>query len=109
MNAIALGAPAPNYVGIAQSLAFACALAILLLWRGRGALMSAADFSKVAAATILMGLVLWPLRSMEPGVAALAAQVAIGLAIYGACVAAFDIAGLRTMFAQALKSALRRS
>ena len=109
VNAIALGAPAPNYVGIAQSLAFACALAILLLWRGRGALMSAADFSKVAAATILMGLVLWPLRSMEPGVAALAAQVAIGLAIYGACVAAFDIAGLRTMFAQALKSALRRS
>jgi O-antigen/teichoic acid export membrane protein len=107
VNAIALGAPAPNYVGTAQSLAFACALAILLLWRGPGALMSAADFSKVAAATLLMGLVLWPLRSMEPGVAALAAQVAIGLAIYGACVAAFDIAGLRTMFAQALKAALR--
>jgi hypothetical protein len=107
VNAIALGAPAPNYVGIAQSLAFACALAILLFWRGPGALMSATDFAKVAAATLLMGLALWPLRSMEPGVAALVVQMATGLAVYGACVASFDIAGLRATFVQAVKRALR--
>lgn len=71
--------------------------------------MRAADFAKLAAAMMLMDLALWPLRSMEPGVATLAVQAAIGLAIYGACVAAFDIAGLRPMFALALKSALRRS
>jgi hypothetical protein len=69
--------------------------------------MSATDFAKVAAATLLMGLALWPLRSMEPGVAALVVQMATGLAVYGACVASFDIAGLRATFVQAVKRALR--
>jgi hypothetical protein len=33
--------------------------------------------------------------------------MATGLAVYGACVASFDIAGLRATFVQAVKRALR--
>lgn len=107
VNAIAPGAPSPAFVAMTQSLAFACALAVLVLWRRKSALMSAAHFVRALAATMLMGFALWPLRGMEPGAGALALQIAIGMTIYGVCVAVFDIAGLRTALMLALEAARR--
>jgi len=42
-----------------------------------------------------MALALWPLGAHAPGAALLAAQVALGAAIYGALAWIFDIARLR--------------
>lgn len=107
VNAITLAAPTPAFVAMTQSLAFACALGLLLLW-GKDAPLKMSDSLKTCAATLLMGLALWPLRAMEPGVDAMAAQIGLGVCVYCACVAALDIAGLRTKFLDALESALRR-
>lgn len=96
VNALVLAAPTPAFVAMAQSLAFACALAVLLAWRKTSALTNAADVAKAIAATLAMALALWPLREMEPGAFALAVQIAVGICVYGACVAAFDIAGMGT-------------
>ena len=48
-----------------------------------------------------------PLRAWSPGVVTLVAQVVAGVAVYGAFVGAFDIAGLRTAFLDFLRGRAR--
>jgi O-antigen/teichoic acid export membrane protein len=107
LNGLALAAPDPASVAMVQSLAFACALATLLVWRAKSGPMSPAQFLKASASTLLMALALQPLRAIEPGATALLVQAAMGAAIYGACVIVLD-AGLRARLSQALEFAHRR-
>ncbi len=58
------------------------------------------DLALTAAGTVAMALVLAPLRQLPPGALTLALQVAAGILVYGGFVMAFDIAGLRAVFAE---------
>jgi O-antigen/teichoic acid export membrane protein len=50
-----------------------------------------------------------PLRNMEPGAAALVAQIGAGVAVYGLAAYAFDVAGLRSVYAPRVLARIRRA
>ena len=104
LNGLVLAATDPVSVAMVQSLAFACALATLLLWRAKSGPMGASQFLRASASTLLMLLALLPLRAMDPGATVLLAQVALGAAIYGACIIALDVAGVRASLLHAIQS-----
>jgi len=62
------------------------------------------DVIGIASATLAMILVVAPLRGLEPGLVALAAQAGLGVTVYGAVIVAFDVARLRAMLAQVISS-----
>lgn len=97
-------------LALAQSLAFAVAFGVLVLFAARaGAHMPAPrDLTFAAGAVALMVVVVAPLRLWEPGVTTLALQAAAGLVVYGGLVMLLDIAGLRTTASQAVKMLRRR-
>jgi O-antigen/teichoic acid export membrane protein len=91
---------------IAQAGSMVGALAALLCFaffthprwpRGRDLLIA-------TAGTLAMGMALAPLRQWEPGVVTLLVEIIAGTAIYGAFVAAFDVAGLRSLAFVKLRS-----
>ena len=51
-----------------------------------------------------MGTVLMPLRQWQPGVATLVVEIIAGTTIYAAFIAAFDVAGLRSLAIATLRS-----
>ncbi len=55
------------------------------------------DLGVTLLGSLAMVAVLLPLRAMAPGPLALALQVGLGTAVYAAFVAAFDLAGLRSL------------
>jgi O-antigen/teichoic acid export membrane protein len=81
----------------AQSGALVIGLAVALLLAGatRPQWPRARDLIGALAATGAMALALWPLRRLEPSLALLTAQVALGAAVYGALAWTFDVARLR--------------
>jgi O-antigen/teichoic acid export membrane protein len=93
-------------LAIAQTAAMAGALIALLCFalftrprwpRGR-------DLAIAAVATLVMGTVLRPLRQWEPGVATLVIEITAGTTIYAAFIAAFDVAGLRSLAIATLRA-----
>ena len=86
-------------LAVAQSGAFAAALVTLVAVAclSRPAWPRARDLAATALATLAMTAALLPLRSQPPGVLVLAAQVGGGVLVYAAMVAAFDIAGMRSL------------
>lgn len=89
--------PDASALALAQSGAYLAALAALV---GFAALAkprwpSARDFLAIAVALAGMCAALWPLRGLPPGAATLLAQIAVGVAVYGALALALDVAGLR--------------
>lgn len=67
------------------------------------------DLFAAAVGTGVMALALVPMRSMQPGLFALTAQIGAGAAIYGLMVALFDIAGLRAKAIAWLRPRLARA
>ncbi len=84
-------------LAVAQSGAMICGVAALLLYAAfEGARFPRArDPLAAILATATMVAAVLPLRAFEPGPGTLALQAVAGIAIYGAFVAALDIAGLR--------------
>jgi len=66
------------------------------------------DIVATILATTVMIAVLLPLRSHEPGLLILCVQVTGGVIVYGALVALFDIASLRTLIVERLRPAAAR-
>jgi len=66
------------------------------------------DVALTIVGVVVMGAALCPLRSWEPGVVTILAQVGLGGAVYVAVVLAFDVAGLRTALRSVLDGARRR-
>ncbi|HEY8578808.1 MAG TPA: lipopolysaccharide biosynthesis protein, partial [Beijerinckiaceae bacterium] len=97
-------------IAFAQSAAFAVALVGLLALAARAAAPPPPwrDVALAAGATGVMLVAVAPLRAWEPGVATVAAQAALGMAVYLAAVAAFDIAGLRSVAFETLHAWRRR-
>jgi O-antigen/teichoic acid export membrane protein len=62
------------------------------------------DLAIAAVATLAMGTVLMPLRQWQPGVATLVVEIIAGTTIYAAFIAAFDMAGLRSLAFVKLRS-----
>jgi hypothetical protein len=62
------------------------------------------DMIGVLSATVAMIVAIAPLRGLEPGLVALAAQAGLGILVYGAVIAAFDVAGLRSMAFRVISS-----
>lgn len=62
------------------------------------------DLAIAAVASLAMGSVLMPLRHWPPGVATLTVEIVAGTTIYAAFVAAFDVAGLRSVAVATLRS-----
>ena len=60
------------------------------------------DLAATVLATAAMTAALLPLRGQPPGVLILVAQVGFGILVYGALVAALDIAGLRSLLVERL-------
>ena len=97
-------------LAIAQSGAFAVALVTLVgiaslskpIWPKRR------DLAGAVLSTLVMAGVLLPLRSQPPSLAILCLQIFAGIAVYGALVALFDIASLRTLVAARLRPAAAR-
>ena len=105
--------PEPSSIALAQS----GAMIFGLLTLTGTAYLTGAQFPPMRdlfgslAGAAAMVAALWPLRSIEPGALLLAAQVVLGIAIYGAFVAMFDIAGLRGAalgFVETLRSKVSR-
>ncbi len=68
------------------------------------------DLFAAVVGTAIMFLALTPMRvALEPGVVTLLLQIAAGGIIYGLMVAAFDIAGLRTLALAWLRPRLARA
>ena len=68
----------------------------------------ARDVIGALVATCAMLVAGGPLRELAPGVVTLAAQIVAGVAVYGAIGYAFDLAGLRSLFAPRILAQLRR-
>ncbi len=66
------------------------------------------DLVATALATLAMVGLLLPLRSHAPSLALLCIQITAGVTVYGALVALFDIASLRTLVAARLRPAAAR-
>ncbi|MBV9076708.1 MAG: lipopolysaccharide biosynthesis protein [Methylobacteriaceae bacterium] len=73
-------------VGLTTLLGLALIAGAQLPWR---------DLAGAALATGLMALVLWPVRTVAPGLTMLSVEVALGASVYGAIAVASDLAGLR--------------
>ncbi|GLS60991.1 lipopolysaccharide biosynthesis protein [Methylobacterium haplocladii] len=89
----------PAGIAVAQSLGLAAAAALLAgraLFGPDRLAMPWRDIGLSAAASLAMLVVLAPLRHLEPAVA-LTICVGLGVALYGAVVWVFDIAGLRLL------------
>lgn len=87
----------PAGIALAQTLGMACAFGWLAFRALTGAdrlRLPWRDLGLAAAASLAMGLALSPFRALPPATA-LALCVPLGMVLYGACVWAFDIAGLR--------------
>ena len=94
-------------LGFAYALTGALGLGLSLLV-GMAALSRAVwpsfkDLLVTSLGTLAMVAALLPLRSMTPGIPALALQVAAGVLVYGGFVYAFDLAGLRNVITDHLK------
>jgi O-antigen/teichoic acid export membrane protein len=90
---------AASSLAIAQAGAMLIALAVLIgfalpSWRQWP---RPRDLAVAAFANALMGAMVLPLRSYEPGFATLSAQVATGVIIYAFVVLGLDVAGLRSI------------
>lgn len=97
-------------LAIAQSGAFAIALVALI---GVASLSKpiwprARDLLAIVLATAAMTALALPLRAREPGLFTFLAQIFEGLAVYGALVAALDIAHLRTLIIERLRPMVTR-
>lgn len=66
------------------------------------------DLTVTLLGSLAMAAALLPLRGMTPGLATLLLQVALGTLVYGAFVAAFDLAGLRGLALDHLPARWRR-
>jgi O-antigen/teichoic acid export membrane protein len=97
-NGLALLAPSPALVALAQSFAFACALALLAIWLRRAGLRGLArgEALKACVGALAMTACVWPLRALEPGAATLALQALTGALVYGLAAFALDLGGLRS-------------
>jgi hypothetical protein len=93
-------------LAIAQTAAMVGALIALLCFsaftqprwpRGR-------DLAIAIMATLAMSAALMPLRQWQPGVVTLVAEIIAGTTIYAAFIAAFDVAGLRSLAIASLRS-----
>ena len=62
------------------------------------------DLVIAAIGTLAMGIALLPLRQWTPGVTTLVAEIVLGALIYSAFVAAFDVAGLRSLIFDKLRA-----
>ena len=90
---------AASSLAIAQAGAMLIALAVLIgfalpSWRQWP---RPRDLAVAAFANALMGAMVLPMRSYEPGLATLSAQVATGVIIYAFVVLGLDVAGLRSI------------
>ncbi|MCJ2012115.1 lipopolysaccharide biosynthesis protein [Methylobacterium sp. J-076] len=101
LNGIGLVVLPPAFGGIGVALAQTLGLAGACLWLGGRALTGAdrlvLPWGQIGAAALAcgaMGLALAPFRALPPA-PALAVLVPVGMAVYGALVWLFDIAGLR--------------
>jgi O-antigen/teichoic acid export membrane protein len=91
---------------IAQLAAFAAAtLALAGLALTSGARLPWRDLAGGAGAAGAMVVALWPLREMTPSLTALAIQVIVGAAAYGAAALALDLAGCRAFILAKLRAA----
>lgn len=93
-------------LAIAQAGAMVGALIALLCFAlfTRPRWPSGRDLSIAVVATLAMGGALMPLRQWEPGVATLVVEIIAGTAIYATFIAAFDVAGLRSLAIATLRS-----
>ena len=95
-----LPAAATGYdYALAQSYALSAALGVSLLFIA--AIMPVwprlRDLAGTAAATAAMALALWPLKDFPPGLALLAAMIALGAAVYAIVSLAFNTGGCRML------------
>ncbi|MFZ9501592.1 MAG: lipopolysaccharide biosynthesis protein [Beijerinckiaceae bacterium] len=98
-NGLALFAPAPAFVALAQSLSFACACALMagLLRRAGLPGLAPREAARTGLAALAMAACVWPLRNaFAPGAALLLAQAMLGALVFLACAFALDLAGLRS-------------
>ena len=97
-------------LAIAQSGAFVCAMATLVVIAGlsKPVWPRARDLAATALATLAMAAVLLPLRVREPGVLVLVSQILAGVSVYGALVMLLDIAGLRALVVGRMRPAVTR-
>lgn len=93
-----------THVALAQTGAFTIAFLLLAAFAMAGGAKwpRARDVFFTIVATLAMIAALWPSRSWTPGLATCAMQIAIGGAVYATFAYAFNIAGLRRAFKQAL-------
>ncbi len=98
-------------LAIAQAGGYLAALAVTIWFalRAQPVWPSFWDLFAAAVGTGAMFLALSPLRAMAPGFVTLFVQIIAGAVIYGVMVAAFDIAGLRTLAMAWLGSRLKRA
>ena len=98
-------------LAIAQSGAMLAGLAALIVFAGasgaRWPRLRDIVISCIAVAAMVAALL--PMRNREPGIATLVLQVAAGVGIYGAFVAALDIAGLRAVASDFVRSLRARA
>ncbi len=97
-------------LAIAQSGAFAVALVTLIAIAGvaKPVWPRTRDLLATALATVAMAAVLMPMRAQPPGIVTLVEQIAGGMLVYGALVALFDIATLRTLVLGGLRPVVAR-
>ncbi len=93
-------------LAIAQSGSLLCGLAALMVFAGLSGARwpRGRDPALAAIAAGVMVAALAPLRRHDPGVVTLLTQAAAGVAIYGGFIALFDIAGLRGILLDFLKT-----
>lgn len=98
-------------LAIAQAGGYVAAL-LVTIWfalRAQPVWPSFWDLFAAAVGTGVMFHALSPMRALAPGFLTLLLQIAAGAAIYGAMVAVFDIAGLRTHVAVWLRAHIARA
>ena len=99
-----------THYAIAQTGAFAAAMCVLLLFATatKPRWPKARDIMLTIAGTGAMAGAVLPLRALEPGVVTVILQAGVGLAVYAAAVAIFDIAGLRSHAVEIVRSRMNR-
>jgi O-antigen/teichoic acid export membrane protein len=97
-------------LAFAQTGAFVAALATLSLIAGlsKPQWPRWRDIALAVLASAAMTAALLPLRERAPGFVTLVLQVGVGIAIYGALVFSFDIAGLRTLVRDRMRPLMMR-
>jgi len=92
-------------LAIAQAGAMVAALVTLVAFASfsRPQWPSLRDLATIALANAVMSAALLPMRNREPGLATLAEQIAIGVAVYAFVVMSADVAGLRSITLARLK------